>query len=345
MIKDNQKYFNRAHLIVDAIVVAISYMLAWYLKFESIFAVSDPNVNALPMETYFYALYFIVPGYVILYYMQNLYTPKRATMRRYEIFNIAKANTIGLIAFVVALYTIKQVHFSRSMILMFYFINIILTTVSRGLIRRILNFFRRKGYNLKYILLVGYSRAAEEYIDRITANPQWGYVVRGILDNKVPRGTLYKGVKVVGSIENLEYILPENKLDEIAISLALSDYDYLEDIVALCEKSGVHTKFIPDYTSLFPSNPYTEDLLGLSVVYIRYVPLSNTINWLEKRLFDIIVSLIAIVITSPIMLIAAICVKCSSEGPVIFKQERIGLHNKPFKMYKFRTMVVQKEKA
>ena len=223
MIKDNQKYFNRAHLIVDAIVVAISYMLAWYLKFESIFAVSDPNVNALPMETYFYALYFIVPGYVILYYMQNLYTPKRATMRRYEIFNIAKANTIGLIAFVVVLYTIKQVHFSRSMILMFYFINIILTTISRGLIRRILNFFRRKGYNLKYILLVGYSRAAEEYIDRITANPQWGYVVCGILDNKVPRGTLYKGVKVVGSIENLEYILPENKLDEIAISLALSD--------------------------------------------------------------------------------------------------------------------------
>ena len=192
---------------------------------------------------------------------------------------------------------------------------------------------------------MGYSRAAEEYIDRITANPQWGYVVCGILDNKVPRGTLYKGVKVVGSIENLEYILPENKLDEIAISLALSDYDYLEDIVALCEKSGVHTKFIPDYTSLFPSNPYTEDLLGLSVVNIRYVPLSNTINWLEKRVFDIIVSLIAIVITSPIMLIAAICVKCSSEGPVIFKQERIGLHNKPFKMYKFRTMVVQKEKA
>ena len=67
---------------------------------------------------------------------------------------------------------------------------------------------------------MGYSRAAEEYIDRITANPQWGYVVCGILDNKVPRGTLYKGVKVVGSIENLEYILPENKLDEIAISLA-----------------------------------------------------------------------------------------------------------------------------
>lgn len=345
MIKDNQKYFNRLHLLIDALVVAISYMLAWYLKFESVFAETAPGVNALSMQTYFKALYFIVPGYVLLYYMQHLYTPKRATLRRYEIINIARANTIGLIAFVVVLFVLKQVHFSRSMIGMFYVINIILTTITRGWIRRLLNFFRKKGYNLKYILLVGYSRAAEEYIDRVNSNPQWGYVVRGILDDRVPRGTLYKGVKVVGSIGNLEYILPENKLDEIAISLSLSDYDHLERIVAMCEKSGVHTKFIPDYTSLFPSNPYTEDLMGLPVVNIRYVPLSNTLNWLEKRVFDILIALIAIILTSPIMLISAICVKCSSNGPIIFKQERIGLHNKPFQMYKFRTMVVQKENA
>ena len=79
---------------------------------------------------------------------------------------------------------------------------------------------KEKGYNLKYILLVGYSRAAEEYINRINSNPQWGYVVRGILDDKVPRGATYKGVKVLGSIDNLLYILPENKLDEIAITLS-----------------------------------------------------------------------------------------------------------------------------
>ena len=65
-----------------------------------------------------------------------------------------------------------------------------------------------RSYNLKYILLIGYSRAAEEYITRINANPQWGYVVRGILDDRIPSGTLYKGVKVVGRIENIKYILP-----------------------------------------------------------------------------------------------------------------------------------------
>ena len=227
----------------------------------------------------------------------------------------------------------------------FFVINIVFAAVYRTLIRNLLLYFRKKGYNLKYILLIGYSRAAEEYITRINANPQWGYVVRGILDDRIPSGTIYKGVRVVGRIANIRYILPENSLDEIAITLALKDYDRLEAIVDLCEKSGVHTKFIPDYNSLVPSHPYTEDLMGLPVINIRYVPLTNTLNWVSKRAVDITGALAGIVISSPIMLLAALAVRFTSRGPVIFKQERVGLHNKTFQMYKFRTMEMQKASA
>ncbi|MCI8615035.1 undecaprenyl-phosphate glucose phosphotransferase [Parablautia intestinalis] len=342
MIKDNQKYFNRLHLLVDAAVVAVSYLLAWYIKFCTIFADTEPGAGALDMRTYFSFLYFVVPEYIVLYYFFNMYAPKRATRRKYEIENILKANTVGIVFFIVVLYIIKQPDFSRFMMGAFFVINIVFTVVCRTLIRNMLLYFRRKGYNLKYMLLVGYSRAAEEYITRINANPQWGYVVRGILDDRVPSGTIYKGVKVVGRIENIKYILPENKLDEIAITLALKDYDRLENIVDLCEKSGVHTKFIPDYNSLVPSQPYTEDLMGLPVINIRYVPLTNTLNWVCKRAVDILGSLAGIILFSPIMLIAALAVKLTSRGPVIFKQERVGLHNKTFKMYKFRTMETQK---
>ena len=345
MIKDNQKLFNRLHLLVDAIVVAISYLLAWYIKFCTVFADTEPGAGALDMGTYFSFLDFVVPEYIILYYFFNMYAPKRATRRKYEIGGILKANTVGIVLFIVVLYMIKQQHFSRFMMGAFFVINIVLTTICRTLIRNTLLYFRKKGYNLKYILLIGYSRAAEEYITRINANPQWGYVVRGILDDRIPSGTMYKGVKVVGRIENIRYILPENKLDEIAITLALKDYDHLESIVDLCEKSGVHTKFIPDYNSLVPSHPYTEDLMGLPVINIRYVPLTNTLNWVAKRAVDIIGSSLGIVISSPIMLIAAIAIKCTSSGPVIFKQERVGLHNRTFKMYKFRTMEMQRPSA
>lgn len=344
MIKDNQKYLNRLHVVVDALVTAGSYVLAWWLMFGSRFA--DKGIGVLDMGTYFTALYFVVPGYLILYYWCKLYTPKRVQRTENEILNIIKANLVGIILVLAMLNLAQSVnrdlqHFSRGMLIMFAGLNTVDGILVRALIRRILHFFRKKGYNQKHILLVGYSRAAEAYIDRIIANPQWGYTVRGILDDNVPRGAVYKGVKVMGSIDNLLYILPENKLDEIAVTLSLQDYDRLEEIVNLCEKSGVHTKFIPDYNSLIPGKPYTEDLGGLPVINIRYVPLSNTVNAVMKRTVDIVGSFVGLVVTSPLLLVVAIAIRATSKGPVIFSQERIGQHNRPFKMYKFRTMYVQ----
>lgn len=346
MIKDNQQHFNRLQVVMDAVVVIVSYAFAWWLKFSSGFV--DKEIGVLSFEFYMRALILIVPLYILLYYAFNLYTPKRVQGRRLEFSNIVLANTVGLLilmaGFFLALsYSEQLKNFSRSMFIYFFMINIILEEIERLMIRAFLRSIRKNGYNQKHILLVGYSKAAEQYIDRIKQNPQWGYNIRGILDDNIARGTMYKGVKVIGSVGNLSYILPENKLDEIAITLGLEEYYKLEKIVAECEKSGVHTKFIPDYGNIIPTRPYTEDLLGLPVINIRYVPLSNTFNALIKRLTDIIGSIICIIFFSPIMLTSAVLVKMTSKGPLIFKQERVGLHNKPFQMYKFRTMYVQTE--
>ena len=339
MIKENQKHFNRLQVVIDAFVIALSYFLAWVIKFYVPFL--NDNEGRLPFRVYMSALLFIVPGYLILNYAFNMYTPKRMQGRRLELSNIIKANTIGMFLFVGALYLVKQIDFSRHVIFIFYVVNIILETVSRNLIRLGLRQMRSKGYNQKHVLLVGYSRAAEEYIDRILANPQWGYKVRGILDDHIEAGTEYKGIKVLGRIANLMVILPQNHLDEIAITLGLNEYYRLEQIVALCEKSGVHTKFIPDYNRIIPTKPYTEDILGLPVINIRYVPLSNTFNALIKRIMDFGGALAAIVLFSPIMLFSVIMIKLTSPGPLIYKQERVGLHNRNFMMYKFRSMDVQ----
>ena len=343
MIKDNQKVFNRLMVVVDAAITAVSFMLAYYFKFY--FLDDGPGIGVLPAEDYFMLLPFIVLTYVLLYYSCSVYAPKRTIRRRFEIYGIIKSNTIGIVALIIVLYMIiREINFSRSVMAFFYLFNVFFTSCFRLALRKGLRTIRKKGYNLKHILLVGYCRAAEEYIDRLTDNPQWGYVACGILDNRIPAGTVYKGVKVLGRLGNLEVILPENKLDEIAISLSLQDYDYLESIVSVCEKSGVHTKFIPDYNSLIPTKPYTEDLMGLPVINIRYVPLTNTGNMIIKRMVDIVGSLCGIVITSPVMLAAALMVWLSSPGSVIFRQERVGLHNKPFYMYKFRTMEKQSPK-
>ena len=342
MIKDNQKNFSRLHMLIDVFVIAASYALAWLIRFQGIFEHSA--VQSKTVQEYMFMLIFIIPGYVLLYQAFDLYTPMRMQGRRLVLAGIVKANALGLLIIMFALYNFKELDYSRLTLVSFCFINIVLEWLVRMFVFYILRDMRKKGMNQKQVLLVGYSRAAEEYVDRILQNPQWGYVIRGILDDNVPAGTTYKGVKVIGRIANLMIILPSSRLDEIAITLGLSEYYRLEEIVALCEKSGVHTKFIPDYNNIIPTKPYTEDLMGMPVINIRRVPLNNMLNAVAKRCVDIFGALVAIILFSPVMLVTSIIIKVTSPGPLIFKQERIGKHNRPFYMYKFRSMVVQNEK-
>lgn len=326
-------------MVLDALVIAFSYVLAWIFKFHIL---KDPR--GWTFEHYLQFLFLIIPLYLVLYFALDLYSAKRVQGRRLEAGKILQANTIGICILLAVFAVIRDPEFSRATMVYFYVFNLVLDIGMRMVIRMGLMRMRRSGFNMKHILLVGYSRAAEEFIDRIRQNPQWGYDVQGILDDNETGIKSYRSVKIIGTTEELEEILEQNELDEIAITLGLNEYSKLEHIVAICEKSGVHTKFIPDYNNIIPTRPYTEDLLGLPVVNIRHVPLTNTFNMVVKRLMDIVGGIAAIILFSPVMLVTAILIKATSKGPLIFKQERVGLHNKTFQMYKFRSMEVQTQK-
>ena len=343
MINDNQKLLNRLHVVVDALALVFSYISAWYIRFKSGIFELDPWFFSL--GDYMRSLFILVPAYLILYYVFQLYTPKRVQGRRLEAWHIIQANVIGMMAFILYLYIMRQPDFSRLMIFVFFGINICVEVTIRNIIRECLRNMRRQGYNQKHIVMIGYSRATEQYIDRVRANPEWGYIIRGILADNVQRGTQYKGIKVIGRTENLTIILPENKLDEIVITLGLAEYHKLEHIVGMCEKSGVHTKFVPDYNNIIPTKPYTEDLLGMPVINIRRVPLNNVLNALVKRCVDVFGAMVALILFAPVMAVVAVIIKVTAPGPLIYSQERIGLQNKPFRMYKFRSMVVQDQSS
>ncbi|MBE5961188.1 MAG: undecaprenyl-phosphate glucose phosphotransferase [Lachnospiraceae bacterium] len=348
MIKDNQKTFNRIHVIIDGILVVLSYICAYYLRFDllggfSFFAQSIYE-RYLPIGDYITYLPFLVPAYLILYSLCNVYKPKRSNSRRAEMWNLFKANVAGILFFSFILYLTKEVNISRKFIAIFLVLNYFYGLLFRYVVIRIMQGLRQKGFNQKHILIVGYSYAAEGFINRIIANPEWGYHIYGILDDTMEVGTMYKKIKVIGTTEDLQELLAKNTFDEIAVTLSINEYAKLEHIVGICEKSGVHTKFIPDYHNIVPTIPYMEDLYGLPVINIRNVPLSNTGNKVVKRIVDIIGSLVAIIIAAIPMAIVAIMIKLTSPGPIIYAQVRVGLHNKKFKMYKFRSMEVQDEK-
>ncbi len=339
MIKDNQTFFNRLHLWLDGLVIVTSYIAAWFLKFDT--GLFEHEKGALPVRTYMFALLFVVPSYLILYSVCQLYTSKRVQRIRVEFANIIKANVLGLLVFLTVLYIIKQPHFSRTMLFIFFTLNILLAMLFRGMVYFLLFSLRRSGYNIKHVILVGFSETAKGYIDRVQNYREWGYEIHGILDDNAKQEENYKGIQVIGKIDCLKEYLDSNDFDEIAITLKIDEYSKLREIVNICEKSGVHTQFIPDYNNIIPTRPYTEDLMGMPVINIRYVPLSNTFNSLVKRFMDVIISLAGIIVVSPLMFGIAVAVKTTSKGPLIYKQERVGLHNKSFMMYKFRSMRVQ----
>lgn len=347
LIKDNQKLLNFFRILIDTGILTISFICAYYLRFADNSILIRWGIIEAPfgvygnLKAYLQILFMLIPSYLVSYYFFHLYDPKRVKSRKSEIISMFKANVIGIIFCVAFMFFYNNKTYARLFIIIFVTLNFILEVLFRFGTTTLLRKLRRKGLNQKHILLVGYGRTAEGYIDRLLAHPEWGFKIHGILDSYKPLGHAYRNIHVIARIDQLEKILEENDYDEIIITLGLQYYEQLEGIMAVTEKSGVHTKFIPDYNNIIPTRPYTEDVDGLPVIHVRMLPLSISFNRFVKRLIDIVGSICLIILFSLPMLAIAIAIKISSPGPLIFKQERVGLHNRTFKMFKFRSMAVQ----
>ncbi|MBW9156996.1 undecaprenyl-phosphate glucose phosphotransferase [Clostridium tagluense] len=377
MIKENQKILNRTVVVLDALSIVVAFLIAWVIRFKSGLIYSEGTGSYLSLMEYLKPTIITIPVYLVVYDLFKLYVPYRIKSFSEEIINIMKANIMGLLLFTLFLYLIKEINYSRYFLFIFGICNIIVASLARGFIRYILRNLRKNGNNLKHIVLVGYSDLTLEFLKRIYRNKQWGYNVIGIVDDKLFENKIGNCVKdvqadkimketrtqvaasvnshfaqnklpelldieVLGNIESLEESLSKFSVDEIFITLSIKEYDRLGDIIEIGEKCGVRTQIIPDYFRYIPAKPYIEEVDGLPIINIRYVPLDNMINKIIKRMFDVVGSSLCIAVFSPIMLVTALITRITSPGPVIFKQERVGVSKKAFIMYKYRSMRIQK---
>jgi Undecaprenyl-phosphate glucose phosphotransferase len=341
MIKQNQKHFNRFFILLDILMIIVSLHLAWYIRFRSGLIPLDSSF--LPYNEYMSPLMYMIPLYLLLYNFFNLYKPRRMQGPFKELTNILKANVLGLGFMLSLLFILKNTHYSRYVLIIFAITNLLLNFVERSIIRYTIIHYRKQGYNLKHNLIIGFSHVSREYIKRIKAHPHWGYNIYGILDDQFKLNYTFNGIQVIGTTDTLDQLLKERFFDEVIIALSIEDYNKLEKIVNTCEKAGVHTRFIPDYYKYIPTQPYVEDLFGLPLISIRHIPLNDIVNRFIKRSIDIIGAITALILFSPFMLIAPIIIRIGSKGPALFKQTRVGLNQKHYTMYKYRTMKIISE--
>ncbi|MFT9495338.1 undecaprenyl-phosphate glucose phosphotransferase [Anaerosolibacter sp.] len=341
MIKSHQRLLNRFLVFIDALVITLSLILSWFIRFQT--GVFDISQWHLDFYTYMMPLVVIIPLYLLTYNAVGLYSPQRTKQFDHEILLIIKSNIIGLLILMSALFIIKQIHYSRYVLLLFIIFSIILGILERGILRLILRKFRSKGFNLKHILIIGAGELGCSFACKIENNRQLGYNIVGFLDADKKVGYKVSKSYVLGNLDYLESTIINYSLDEIIIAIPLQQYDRLNDIIKLCEKYGVKAQIIPDYYKYLPAKPYVDQLEDITLINIRHVPLDEAFNKLVKRTIDVVLSLIGIIITSPILLLTAAVIKVTSPGPILFKQTRVGLHRREFDMYKFRSMKVQRE--
>lgn len=347
MIKENQTTLNLINVLVDIVVAIFSYIAAYHLRVNSnIFSYKE----SIGFYEYLGQVMIIVPVLIFSYYFFKLYTPQRLKSIVYEVGKITQGNVATVGIYLVYLYLAKQVDYSRIMVAIFVVVNITLTSTYRITLRYTLRYFRKKGYNIKRAILIGNSETGMDFLQKTLDNLQWGYKIVAIFEEqpneKIQRKKKkkYEGEYIPRyRYKDISNYLQNHTPDEIVIAIKLSEYSYLSSIMNTCEKSGAKTLIIPDYLKYIPAKPQIEQIDDITIINIREVPLENKINAFVKRVFDIVVSLVALIITFPIMLITSVLIKLESEGPVIYRQKRVGYKKKLFEMYKFRSMKVQNE--
>lgn len=335
MIKQNQRKFNAIHIFVDALSAIMSIIISFFLS-DSIQKI-DLSSTKIGDDSLILILFSlgIVLLHLILYAVYDLYRSYRTTRLRYEALNIIKSNiTIFFILEVVLL--ISSAIYELQLFLIIFFITDTLITISyRFFLRRILRYLRSKGYNKKYIVIIGINNCTDKFIENIKKNPDLGYEIAGYFSDK-PISNMKK--PFLGSYKAVARYFESNTIDEAVLMTNDSNEEILLSAYDACERFGIKTSIIPNIFGSFSSRIYVSSFGSVPVMSLRNIPLDNRLNSFIKRLCDIVISIIGIIITSPLMLVVAIAIKATSKGKVIFKQERIGYNRKKFTMYKFRSM-------
>ena len=332
MIKKHQQLLNVIQVFLDAISLLVAYTGA------VVFKLKVTGFAGFGLKYYWGALW-IVPLLLVVYYFMSAYSPMRVRMFRKEILIIVRAHFVGVVTIYSVLFLNKDLQYSREVSLIFALSGLLLILTQRYVVRKTLRYLRKKGYNLKHLLIVGAGPVGVEFARKIKKHRDFGYNVVGFLDDaESKQQSEVFGKPVLGPCSFLPNLLEDDPVDEVVVALPLKAYEKYGGIVGACEKAGVRVRIIPDYNRYLPGNPKIEEFDGIPLLNIRKIALDDPFHKFVKRMSDVVISSLALLLTAPLMISIAIGIKLTSPGPVLFRQTRIGMSNRSFEMLKFRSM-------
>jgi Undecaprenyl-phosphate glucose phosphotransferase len=336
MFKRHNQLFTALRVLLDMLLVGAAFAGAYALRFGSPRTWPYPDLP-LPEETIIVVALALIIWPLSMRAM-GLYRPQRQRTPLDEVFGVFKATLIAGLLLVACAYFIRDARYSRGTLALFTGLSFLGVSLARVFFKELLHALRRRGYNLRYVLVLGAGRLARQVMEQIDLHRELGFRPVGCLSVTRKRvGTSVAGVEVIGTVRDLRQVLEKRGVDQVLVALPSRSMHHLPRIMDVCADTTVDVKLVPDvyqYATLFGG---LEEFGGLPIVNLQSTGVLG-INALAKRAFDLVLSSLLLLLLSPLLLAIAAVVKATSKGPVLYPQERVGLDGKPFRMLKFRTM-------
>jgi putative colanic acid biosynthesis UDP-glucose lipid carrier transferase len=317
-----------ARMSVDIILLSIAFLLSLSQDHK----LWPPYIFTLDYS-FLFILIFI---WLVSARFINLYDEFRTGKFNIELINLIKNIIVQFVASIIFIFMVKDGTYTRTFVVRYTLVLLILTGTGRYFLRTILVYFRKKGRNLRNILIIGAGLIGQKLSETITDNDHFGYRLIGFLDDE--KKSFLNG-KFLGPINNLESVISTKHIDEVIIALPNYAEDSIHKVISICENEAVRVRIIPDHFKFLSQN-YSISMFGrFPIISVRDDRI-NQFKWrFLKRTFDTFFTLLLfIVIFSWLWPLIALIIKLDSKGPVFFRQERWRKNNKEFIVYKFRSM-------
>lgn len=336
------------YVLSDYFTAVVAWTFFFYFRKAYIEPIKHGEINIEFDQNYLLGLIFIPLGWLLFYTITGSYTKVYRKYRLKELGTTLYQTLIGvtILFFLIVLdddvasykyYYISYAVFFSVHFLLTFTLRFILTTRT---VKRIHN--RKFGFNT--IIVGGSERATELYKELKTKIPSSGHIIQGFVNiNGVDDKLKDEGAEHLGSHNDLNRLIDELGIEEVLVAVESSEHNKIERIINDIESQDVIIKVIPDMYDILSGKVKMTSIFGTPLIEVKNELMPF---WQQsiKRILDIVISIIALIILSPVFLVIAIAIKLSSPGPVFFSQERIGLYGKPFRIYKFRSMYVDAEK-
>jgi len=328
-------------LALDILLLVGAFAVGYYLRLEQ-----EPRarITMPPLPAYQQLVLLIVVGVVATLFAARLYQTQRGASRIDLFYSVFLSVTAGhLLALGVSALVFKGLDYPRWVLIYSWAIDVLLLWISRVLLSSILEVLRSMGVNQIRLLIVGAGEPGHIVYERVASWPGLGYSVVGFLEDDptlVPPGDM----PVLGPFSALPQVVVDYRIDEVVFASPALSHRQVLQLVDCCGRQRLNVKVFPDVFQIMSSQVGVTEVGGLPLVRVRDVALRGW-NLAIKRAMDLSISAVALVLLSPIMMLAALVIKLTSpDGPVFYTQTRVGLDGKPFELIKFRSMIPDAEK-